>query len=551
MRQKLEREKLERALGEVLKGARGVGGGRGQRAGRGKRPSAKQGGGTGGRRGFASSAVAWKEADGRERLPTSEAELFGLLVRLRRLHQPPTAAFVASFHSHPLVRPFVSPRSYALVVHHCYERRDLRRARQVLDEMAERGIPRTDSLVRTLVRGALTRGDAARVQELGASERDRGGSLLPLLNWRRDLGEEGKGKGDVWKARTKVEARKIQEEWDRKVGARTTGAAGTRNSVEVHEDLDGRLKRQRTLIPRRVRGLANYDLTVLVESLVQDCRAPEAFHVAQAWLSSNCPKPSDTPPPPPPSPEPSLPHVIYRPAPIFILPRLRPPSASRSSPPSDSDTPFIRACATYEKTLLVLLNILLRALIIDGAPEPPCQAFITEFLSSNSPPSYRPIAPNSTTLLELVQSVRAHSPQWERACGIVEWMGRTYGLPKETTRERKRFREEDDGARMIEFVPPRIALLMLRLALEEEEIWTREGPKKVFAAKVRKWWSRIDRTSDLWVTAEAREVVKRAVGKTLVTYWEPTVGEEGTHDAEEEGRDEGEDGQASQKAATA
>lgn len=546
-----ERERLERQLNEMLEWARTGGRERGEAGARGKRPSATKTGGTGGRRGFASSAVLRERVDKKEKLPTSEKELFALLARLRRLHQPPTAAFISSFHSHPLLRPFVSPRSYALVVHHCYEKRDLRAARQVLDEMAERGVSRTDALVRTLLRAALTRGDAATVQELVASEGERGRQLLPLLNWRRDLGEEGKGRGDAWKVRTKSEARKLQEEWERKVGARATGVAGTQDSVEVHPDLDGRLQRQRTLIPQRVRGLSNYDITVLVESLVQDCRAPEAFHVAQAWLSSNRPKPFGIPPPPPPPsppPDPSPPYVIYRPAPVFILPRLRPPSPF--TPSLSTDSTFLRACATYEKTLLVLLNILLRALIIDGALEQPCQAFVTDFLSSNSPHSY-PVTPNATTLLELVQSVRVKAPQWKRACGIVEWMGRTEGLPKETTRARRRFGEADDEARMIECVPPRVALLMLRLALDEEEHRTQPDSKKRFAARVAGWWSRIDRRSDLWETAEAREVMNRAVKVGLVERWKRVVESEEKTPAVEVAAGDEQAGGAKQKTATA
>ena len=104
---------------------------------------------------------------------------------------------------------------------------------------------------------------------------------------------------------------------------------------------------------------------------------------------------------------------------------------------------------------------------------------------------------------------------------------------------------------MIECVPPRVALLMLRLALDEEEHRTQPDSKKRFAARVAGWWSRIDRRSDLWETAEAREVMNRAVKVGLVERWKRVVESEEKTPAVEVAAGDEQAGGAKQKTATA
>lgn len=458
------------------------------------------------------------------RIPKSERELLEALVALRSTPPRIAAEQLFEIHSHPNLRHLVSKRTYTYLLTHSYKDSNLRLAREVLQEMKERRIPRDETIMRILLKSNLIRGDKAGVESVLDSIRDSKVVALPLLNWRRDLGEAGRGQGDafnVWHV-DRGERRPEVIESD----ATTPTKSGWKGKRRVSHSIPLQPRSPKptvSSIPDSFETLSTYDIKALVESLVQTRQAPEAFLIAQSWLDVNRPSLEDIAPPPsafslrashPPLARDAPPHrqprIRRRPAPIFVRPRLRPI-------PTPQEIRYKAAQVQHVETCVVLLNILVKALLSTGTLLGSCKSFVVAFTSRNSFKDLT-VLPNQITLIELIAGLKGDEHSWVKSVRLVNWFGTGFGFEFRLASGklgRRTFPSRTSS--LSTFCSAEVGTAMLRLALEDRLSNAGAIPVRM----VRKWWMAIDKREAGWRVAEVRRVVNKAVERSLLLEERP------------------------------
>lgn len=463
------------------------------------------------------------------RVPKTENELLNALVVLRTLGSKVSADKLFDIHSHPSLRHLVSRRTYTYLLTHAYKDSNLRLAREILDEMKERGIERDEMIGRILLSSNLVRGDAVGVESVLRGIEERNVVALPILNWRRDLGVEGKGQGDdfkVWhKKKERESALKAVEAMESistsKSGWKSSSASTIPRNISI---LDTKLAKQPSRIPDNFEKLSSHDIRALLEALVQDQRASEAFLISQSWIDVNLP--TLQPPSSPPSAFlsrsssnmvvashitalPRLPHlqVRFRPSPIFILPRLQPILTLEQAN-------YKRAQAFHNGISITLLNILIKALLSTGSSPSSCKTFVSAFCLRNSFPDSI-LLPNQITLIELLRGYEKSAYSWTVSMRMVNWFAVTFGFKVRLSTGRYSRRKFISGSsRQLRKVAPQhnispdIGRLLLRYAIEDSKSSNLSEELKM---RVRKWWREIERHDIGWSSEETVRVVKRAI----------------------------------------
>lgn len=508
-------------------------------------------------RGAASWSISQKKGKGREvkefeveevpslyaqeplRVPKTEKELLDSLVVLRTLGSKVSADKLFNIHSHYSLRHLVSRRTYTYLLTHTYKDSNLRLAREILDEMEERGIERDEMIRRILLTSNLVRGDAVGVESVLRGIEERNIVALPILNWRRDLGVEGKGQGDdfkVWHKKTERDsAHKAVEAMESMTNSKS-GWKGNSPSIIPRNIsiLDKKLAKQPSRIPDDFERLSSHDIRALLEALVQDQRASEAFLIAQSWLDVN--RPTLLSPSSPPSaflsrlspqliktstqsselPPPIIHHspARFRPAPIFILPRLQPILTLEQSN-------FKRAQIFHNGIAITLLNILIKALLSTGSSPSSCKTFVSAFCERNSFPESI-LLPNQITLIELIRGYEKSAHSWSISMRMVNWFAVTFGFKVRLSSGRYGRRKFISGSsRQLRRVAPQhnispdIGRLLLRYAIEDLKSSNVSEELKI---RVRKWWREIERHDIGWSSEETVRVVKKAIEVGLLEH---------------------------------
>lgn len=438
--------------------------------------------------------------------PTTPAELVSLLhqLRSRRTH----IHVMAKFHSHPSLISLVSAESYALLLRLAYVRSDLKLARFLLLQQTQRNIARSKPTLEAILYGHKKRGDVPGVERVMESMREQGWISYDFSHDRRDFGEIGKGKGDQWKAwgrRGWGSAKLIEDELSRKEKEKRK----LEESNVARAFIAGEGDRPKAVIPLYPATLSGSTVIQLVDALVHERRAPEAFDAAEIWLDGNIPKriivkkiaPSTTIPSDAETDHtgpsngsstrslltsPTLTSLIglslsptsaieYAPAPIYVHARRH-----RSSAQINADRIFERARREYGARAIVLMNVLLKSLLINYAPPFGCTGFITDFMDKYSAPlvssSSGPVSaltstprslPNTTrsplqrlypdaiTLRQLIMNLRSRPNSWRRAMTMINWFSKEFGgLPSEN---KSAFRRRFD---LISPAPPPVSPLL-------------------------------------------------------------------------------------------
>lgn len=459
-------------------------------------------------------------------LPNTERGLYHFLWEVRRTARTTTdASDIANVHGHRALRKLTSSRTYGQVLHLAIARSNWALVRRQLAEMRDRGVAWDERICRTMLVAYLKRGDAERVKDV-LREMRKAGMTEPLayVSWRRDLGAQSAGKGDPWKLWRRgprdVEARTAAVK-EPNVARVTSQPAGTESSYTKFSTEDSRLTRTSTYVPRDVTSLSPFDITALVESLVQDLRAPRALAVAEAWLDEHRPRAPHPVSTPPPSPylaifeQPALSSPFPPPA---IGPAAAPaPPARRRRPHRIHVSPEIRA---YNATAVVLLNILLKVLFVHNFTPGPIKDFVEYFIAHQSVSPEHPIVPNNVTLNELVRTYLDRSTVFDldfrRMSNLVHWFGTEFGLttmphepPRRFARVRPELIDETLATEPLQLpicrVEPEVAWCLLRVANHDAE------RRKACDPRVRAWWAGLVKEGDKWDRSRMRREVKRAV----------------------------------------
>lgn len=462
-------------------------------------------------------------------LPTSSFELYAFLRHARDNHRTVPLQWLAWFHAHPRMAPFVSPQSFRFLLHLASFRTDQRLVRSLLSEMHERDVPIDDEARRVLLRGYVRAGMHDAVGEVARAVREAEGRAPVLLpTAKRDLSDKGKGKADLqpgwkgWAARERVQrveeqvlraASKVEEELVGHTMRSTQKRRRMRTAVTAEAGPSPfALPRHPTLIPPRPASLASSDVTTLVERLVQERRTDEAISLAEIWLEAHRPSYLDCPP-----------STALRPAETPL-------------------TRYNRLVRQYYSTALVLLNILLKLLYQERPTPSSIRLFVDGFITRHGAPApAAPLTPNLVTLRQLVVGLLGQAAAWDRAVALVDWFGYRWGIPSTTSASSPRThfvppsKIEADRVGLIvgesraaadaatadaqaahlslvaphNAVPPDVAILLLRHAADQYERGTLGHKARV--AAVRAWWARLDKgSSDAWTIARHERVIARA-----------------------------------------
>ncbi|KAK4705945.1 hypothetical protein P7C70_g269, partial [Phenoliferia sp. Uapishka_3] len=439
-------------------------------------------------------------------LPTTERALYHFLWHHRKTTRTTESAVtIATIHGHHTLRSIVSSRTYGQVLYLALSRSNWALVRSILAEMRDRQIAWDEWICRHLLSAYLKRGDAVRVEGV-LREMRKGGLKEPLayINWRRDLGDQAKGNGDawkVWKERLKTAPREAERPTKvvrRPSRGRFSRATGTESSYKTFDDTEAKMKRTATYVPPDVGCLSNFDVTALVESLVQDQRGSQALEAAETWLDENRPLPPDPVPPP-----------------LALQPRYQSYGVS-------THEHHIR---TYEATAVVLLNIVLKILFTKDLYSPHTKTFLEYFVSTHSVSPERPLTPNLVTLYELIaplptvkmRPTNTFTQSWNfrRASNLVNWFGARFGIaapgkpvlrfalvPSDTL---DTVLEKEPSKLAVCHVKPKVAWCLLRLANIEVE------KERMGDPRVRLWWNGISKVGAEWDSASMKREVLRAV----------------------------------------
>ncbi|KAM0751818.1 hypothetical protein T439DRAFT_325008 [Meredithblackwellia eburnea MCA 4105] len=441
-------------------------------------------------------------------LPTTEMELHHLFWTLRRASVTSSDALsLFEFHSRPEFAGIVSSRTYGHLLALAHARSNKALALAVLEEMLERKVPWNDRVCRIVTSLYQKRGEGEKVEEVAAMMRKVGWEA-PFVadNGRRDLGEASKGRGDPYRnwlrRESLVDGGKVEK-------PRAKKGEKERKDWFSSSLANGQVRpwRTPTIIPRNYATLPNEDITALVESLYQDRDGPRALDLARAWLDANRPaapplvaraavsSPISHRPPPQTHPLLALVPELTRRLP------LPPPLPIQHPKPPIIPQALLHEINAYNRTALVLLNILLKFLVVYRLPLSMAKSLLTEFISTHSVSSEFPIVPNEVTMIEFLpiaadqkgrnKGVNLSSPgAWARAVRCVNWIGVEFGVfdnnykdDKRTemiSKEEKR-RQLARGLRYllapgshfawlpVSRVPPSLARRLLRLAISEGE----------------------------------------------------------------------------------
>ncbi|KAL8279248.1 hypothetical protein RQP46_008285 [Phenoliferia psychrophenolica] len=471
-------------------------------------------------------------------LPNTEPGLYHFLWAARRTARTSTdAATLATIHGHPSLRTLTSSRTYGQVLLLALACSDWALVREVLAEMRERSVAWDELICRTMLVAYLKRGDAVRVKDVLREMRMAGlREPLTYVNWRRDLGDQSRGKGDSWKvwrrrpgpsglARDSSQVGAAERARASSARASAARPAGTETSFTRFTDADTRIRRTPTFVPSDVGRISNFDVTVLVESLVQDARYSKALAVAETWLAFNRP-PAPEPAPPPPPPLPSFITSHPRTPNLTAFNGPRTPTSPLPPPPRrPSISPQVRA---YNGAAIILLNILLKVLFVNNLTLAPIKDFIEYFIEHHSlTPSCR-IVPNDVTLSTLLKPYLHRSSTFDleftRTSNLVNWFGTEFGLPP-TPRSLPRvfapvpqelidevYRTEPEQLPVCH-VDPTIAWALLRVANIDRERRGAHDPR------VSAWWDGLVKRGHGWDRSALRkELQHRATYAAWCTF---------------------------------
>lgn len=423
-------------------------------------------------------------------VPHSEQTLLELIRRLCRLSAIKSSSIV-NFHSHASFRHLVSSRTYTLVLN-C-ARHNLKLTREIIAEMEERQIPWDQVSLRALLRTQLRRGDTKAVMDVAEYMRMRGWRHETTLNWRRNLGENRRGRGDkykIWRSSKGLQKQEKIAEENRTLAQEDLGPV---DGSRVFTADDWRMSRRLTEVPPDFAQHSPVDIAMLVESLVQDHRGTVALEIAQAWLDAQRTQHS---------------------SPLSLKKPLQPDPSHHSL-----------TGAEYAQTAVILLNILLKALYVKDVPTRGVREFILYFIDRHS--SDRRINPSAVTLSQLLRANMVTHPrgQFQRACEIVNWFGTTFGLPDRqgvhpyhrlfppppTPRHRLSLPIElvglVDTAQPICHASQRVTAYVLSAAINSH-LFAADSNKIIV---IRTWWDRVDKSGTGWGGTKLKGTVDKAI----------------------------------------
>lgn len=530
-------------------------------------------------------------------VPTTPDELLRLMYKLRRMQPPASPIRLVEIHSHPSLTSLTSEATYAYVLRLAYRFSNLALARGLLTEMDDRGIEKGKLTCLALLYGFTRRADEQGVARMRQVMADRGWDQEHAVGerkidyWRerRDLGDavQGKGLGDRWKAWGR-------RGWGSAKALAASGAEEARQRLDPSGHLVGQvitekqtLLRPRVPIPINVGALDGHTIVTLVDSLVQERRAPEAFEVVETWLDQNRPGAQDHPtrrskddvatgfPLDPRAP------VEYAPAPFYV--HARKTYLRKLSPKTSSATAAAtqRSLAHYHSRALLLLNVLLKSLLMNYISPDGCRTFVLEFVERHSVVSHSVrngvaervpgIMPDGVTLRELLMNLRGRKNGWRRGLQTIEWFADQFGgLPGETSASFRRNTPSTSTASLSllsialpratdevdpsptltsldesapdpspavvplnESTPPtsrvnlRIALLILNHATTHHNYLTRNSTSQLtHAREVRAWWATLRvRDDPEWGSRLTGDMMSKARRKGLLDGPEAALAE--------------------------
>ncbi|GAA5832788.1 hypothetical protein JCM3766R1_007043 [Sporobolomyces carnicolor] len=506
-----------------------------------------------------------------ESLPTSERDLFRLLRRIRSTHPSLSATWFYQLHSSPRFNlassgaadtaddcaNLASSRTYAFVLDLAFAESNLALVEAILDDYKRHPLEFEwdNDFGRILLKGYRKLGmeDEAR-EVLTRLEQQAGAGRRSETEWivhgrypqRVSIGSKGKGKAREvdnverlsvrggegvgwkgWQVRFRdLEKARLKEPKEQDAPTLLSGGQSGGGLMKKKKRprfgtpvLTGRVQRPAVLVPPEPERLSSSSVTQLVQLLVHDERTDEAFSLADTWLKSN---------------RPTL------------------PLSARTSPTRD----LVTASRKYSATLFVFVNILLKPLLLARSPMPTLFAFVSDFVARHSPPEPlpRPLAPSST-IREILSGIVGRKNAWRTGKRVVDHFGYKWGLPvgdggferiefEGPTCERWRKylclgdlaveqrAKSSTGAildgerwkvRPHRFVPPSIAILLLRLAVDSQENKVSKLDTDGIE-RFRRWWTFVEareRGSDYFHSARARELLIRAGQVGLLAPYEP------------------------------
>ncbi|GAA5835363.1 hypothetical protein JCM5353_001755 [Sporobolomyces roseus] len=443
-------------------------------------------------------------------LPNSERTLFLLLRQLHSTYPSIPPSWYLQFHSQPYFVPFVSSRTYTFLLDLGFKRSNLWIVEEVLIEMERREIGLDEKGLRVLLRGYRGVGNEKKWRDVleRLENVNRGGRewiVEGRSTKRLDLGSKGKGKakemeqagemlggeGVGWKGWT-MRARD-SEALDEGGEVETRETLRSNGGRAVNSTHRTRIKkkpaaprippqrRPRVLIPPHPHRLSASSATNLVQLLVSDQRTHDAFSLADTWLARN---------------RPTLPS---------------------NSPSTSSPSPtLITLTHSYNSTLLVFVNILLKPLLLARSSISQILSFPSTFIARHAPPLPLPQpSPGLSTIREILCGLTGTSGKssWNRGTRVIDHFGYRWGLPIGDDgfegEERMRFRqpknphtrerlcldplsdERDSGKGLVvkphTVTPPSVSILLLQLAVESHsQPLTRLSSDHV--KEFREWW---------------------------------------------------------------
>lgn len=407
-------------------------------------------------------------------LPATPRQLTTLLKHISATYPRPSPSYIASLHAHPALAHLVSSESYALVLDLAVRRAsNAQLVAQLLEEMEERGIARSEGVWRAILHWELRRGRTGAVSDVVAVMKKEGWTAWPLLNWRRNLGVMGKGRGDrqmTWKGQRPVKDGEKAVNVHTLPKTQAQSGKGTRSSDSTmrYDPLDGLLRRQPTRAPRDVTVLPPADIAALVDSYIQDQSFPEALRAAETWLRADAAKQAE--------------------------------SMSRSA-------------RVRPRTAIVLLNILLKGLVVGRAVDfvPVQRQFVLDFVARHSMSGEAKVVPGLTTLRTLVSSLQRQRDGWRLGLDTVNWFREQFGGTSVAPL--------CDTAPSSSRLDATLASLLLRLAMADLD-YTPKSRSSPLISDVRAWWSSLDKVpkadTDPWLARQVKVVELDAVESGLL-----------------------------------